>query len=353
MRCYYPYVNYVPSAVTREDQFGRLKGCTSSTPVTSSVTLSDVLAVGNSAGIYDILMNGQDILGANLIETRILQINDTINNPSIIQLTGPVLSYLAGANSSSHQFITKSNTGVSSTPVTISSNSTTITNATTINNLSSTTQPNGTNNTSVATTAFVQSAIPSTSIPYLYGFVPSASSVFSSNFSINFTNGATLGLNTYFTLRIQFQYTWNTTGISALNNYYTNYAFLMDIYPKRVPTIGAGGIGVCLPNGNINGNSNYVMTDPTYAPNGRWYWVRDYSSSSATPASPTEQPNPLSFISNSQQNVVFIVRAPDLSASSYYTLETSVELINRSSGTTITSNNVSGCFTLGSYYNTF
>jgi hypothetical protein len=288
MRCYYPYLNYTPSAVPREDQFGRLKGCSSSTPVTSSVTLSDVLAVGNSAGIYDILMNGQDILGANLIETKILQLNDTINNPSIIQLTGPVLSYLAGANSSSHQFSTRSNTGVLSTPVTISSNSTTITNATTINNLSSTTQPNGTNNTTVATTAFVQNSIVPPMPYFRFSTITTNNATRWLNpFGFQFT-GSSWNVNDFFTVRLNVS---SFVNLSTPVNY--NLTAIFDIYPNRCPDTSAygspsgtystvGSSGFPQMNGSIFSGGQYVTSysvpvDATFAPFGRYFYVSSFN----------------------------------------------------------------------------
>ena len=270
---------------------------------------------------------------------------DSTNNLGIQPSGGYTTLTLASKNANGIVQIAVANgSSVISTPVIVNSATTTISNSTTINTLASTTQPNGTNNTSVATTAFVQSAIsalPSsaTIIPYFYGFTPPIIGGALCSFQINFTNGATLNTNTYFTLRCQFQYTWNTTGISTLNNYYTNYAFLMDVYPNRVPTLVVPNT-LSLPNGTINGNANYVMTDPTYAPNGRWYWIRNYSSSSASPTSPTALANPFYFLSNSQARVNFIFNAPDIAGGTYFTLEASVEVINRSSGTTLSTSNI-------------
>jgi hypothetical protein len=89
MRCYYPYVGYTPSAIPRPDQYGRLKSCVNtSAPVgtsssSSSVpSLEQVLAVGNSAGTNDIVMNNQDITGANIIETSTIQLTDSTNTIS-------------------------------------------------------------------------------------------------------------------------------------------------------------------------------------------------------------------------------------------------------------------------------
>jgi len=277
------------------------------------------------------------------------------NNLQAIASSGTHINFQNSVSGSGFDFKTYSG-GVPTTVLLITNSATTISTPTVINNLTSTTQPLGTNTTKVATTAFVASAIAaiptaSTIIPYIYGFSPNQYVGASSFFSINFTNGATLNLSTYFTLRVQVQYTWNTTGVSTLNNYYRNYNFLVDFYPNRVPTVTS--FSACVPNGTINGNTAFVMTDPTYAPNGRWYWTRNYLSSAASPPSPTEVSVPFVFTSTSQSKITFTLNAPDTNANTFYNLEASVEIINRCSGTTFTSSNVSGCFGLGTSYNSF
>jgi len=284
---------------------------------------------------------------------------DSTNNLGIQPSGGFTTLTLASKNANGIVQIAVANgSNVISTPVIVNSATTTISNSTTINTLASTTQPNGTNNTSVATTAFVQSAISalpsgSTIIPYLYGFIPNQSLGASNFINIDFTNGATLNPNTYFTLRCQFQYTWTTTGgvtgLNGINPFYTNYNFLMDVYPNRVPTITAGNNNA-LPNGTINGNASYVMTDATYAPNGRWYWVRNYSSSTISPTSPTAITNPIFFLSNAQSRLAIQFTPPDSNGLGFFTNEVSIEIVNRSSGTSFTSSGING-FT--SFYASF
>jgi hypothetical protein len=370
MRCYYPYVNFIPNAVTREDQFGRLKGCSTSSPPTTSkstpkptptaVSLSEVLAVGNNAGTNDILMNGQKILGAHIIETDILEFDDGINGVSIIQLSGTILSYLAGANSSSHEFITKSNTGIQSTPVTISSNSTTITNATTINNLSSTTQPNGTNDTTVATTAFVQnsiSALPTNYMPYFYGetinylntFVPLG------QFGFGISNAVNWGENAYFTIRCNFEQSF-IQGSTAPFTYFQSWSFLMDIYPYRL--INMISPNIYLLNGTINGNSNYNYNDPTYAPTNRPYWTRIYNNSSEL-APNSNTPIPVYITSTTASpsaNFIFNFNPPLNTNPCAWRFSATCEIINlgnNPSPSTITSYGLSTSFSGGTYYSTF
>ena len=383
-------------------------------PPPGGYTLATVLANGNSAGIYNINLNNHDIENCSIIETTSItlppssglnsvnvsndgtgncilqtvagkvvdiqcppgfsrlvvgqngvQINgvplsfDSVNNIGIAESGGGSILTIASKNTSgSVQFQVANNLNVVSTPVTINASSTTISNPTSIASLNSTTQVSGTNNTSVATTQFVQSAIsalpsPSTIIPYLYGFCPNQSLGASNFINIDFTNGATLNPNTYFTLRCQFQYTWTTTGgvpgLNGINPFYTNYNFLMDVYPNRVPTITAGN-NLALPNGTINGNASYVMTDATYAPNGRWYWVRNYSSSTISPTSPTAITNPLFFLSNAQSRLAIQFNPPDSNGLGFFTVEASIEIINRSSGTSFTSGGING-FT--SFYASF
>jgi hypothetical protein len=182
-------------------------------------------------------------------------------------------------------------------------------------------------------------------MPYLYGFANLASA---SSFGINFTNGASLNHNVYFTLRCQVAYTYNDPLTIGLNPYYTNYQFLMDVWPNRVPTVSSSG--VCLPSGVLNGNGAYVLTDPTYAPSGRWYWIRNYSNS--TLPSATAVTDPFSFTSSAQSSVTFVLNAPSTGTVNY-SIEATVEVVNRSTGTTLTSSNVSTCFAAGSSYASF
>lgn len=285
MRCYYPYVNYVPTSVPRPDQLGRLKSCANSDPIYGVYPLSSVLSAGNSAGNNGILMNGQDITGASLVETISLNTNilgtvsltsnsietvnlntnglDTIDlnttnlittnlttnglntdsiafnggssGVSIIQLSGAILSYLAGANSSSHEFITTSNAGVTSVPVTISSSSTEITNNTTINNLLSTTQPAGTNNTSVATTAFVQNAISSAKIQSIQVYANNLQTTFNS-FGFMVQNPTTSDQNDYFTMRVSVSMPWQKTSGNYMQC--ANYDGIIDIRPNWLQSTG-------------------------------------------------------------------------------------------------------------------
>lgn len=242
MRCYYPLVGYTPSAVPRQDQLGRLKSCTTSDGLSyglsSSSTiypLSSVLIEGNNAGTNNILMNGQDILGANVIEATSLEFNDGLTGVSIIQFSGTILSYLAGANSSSHAFITNSNTGVSSTPVTISSASTIISNPTTINDLSSTTQPTGTNDTTVATTSFVQNAINLSKTQTIQVYANNMQTTFNS-FGFRVQPPTTYDQNDYFTMRISVSMPWQKSSGNYLQC--ANYDGVIDIRPYWLQNAG-------------------------------------------------------------------------------------------------------------------
>jgi hypothetical protein len=330
----------------------------------STSTNGDIIEVINTVGKFHQVQIPSGFPRLTVAATGV-QINgiplsfDSTNNLGIQPSGGFTVLTLASKNAGGAVQIAVANgSSVVSTPVIVNSATTTISNATTINTLASTTQPNGTNNTSVATTAFVQSAIsaiptPSTIIPYLYGFCPNQSLGASNFISINFTNGSTLNPNTYFTLRCQIQYTWTTTGgtggLNGVNPYFTNYQFLMDVYPNRVPNITAGNNNA-LPNGTINGNASYVMTDPTYAPNGRWYWIRNYSSSTASPTSPTVINNPFYFLTLSQSRVTFNLTPPDSNGLGFFTTEASIEIINKSSGTSFTSGGINGFTT---YYASF
>lgn len=243
-------------------------------------------------------------------------------------------------------------------PLNINGTTTGINNSTTINDLTSTTKPVGTNTTAVATTAFVQSALSGYTpniIPFLYGFsglynnfspVPSA-------IGFNFTNGALVGVNVFFTLRIQAMYVYSGS-TSGIMPYYNNYTLLLDIYPNRVPTVYTTAI--CLPNGTINGNNAYVMTDATYAPNGRWYWSRNYNNSRIDgTVSPVTDPFYLTSNAQSSVTLNFIPPVVPPTAGSWR-FECSMELINKGTGTTVTTIGVGNTFsggTGGSYYTSF
>jgi hypothetical protein len=186
-------------------------------------------------------------------------------------------------------------------------------------------------------------------LPYLYGTFNQSTAagppVTPPSFSINFTNGASLDINAYFTLRCQIEYTYNDSGSGTINPYYDNYQFLMDVWPNRVPAISSLTPG-CFPSGIINGNGGYVMTDATYAPSGRWYWIRNYSNSVLPGTSPTT--TPFYFDAGSQSSVIFVLNSPS-TASCTYTVEATVEIVNRAYGTSFTSSKVRACFSTGSY----
>ena len=376
-------------------------------------SLANVLGIGNSAGTNDILMNGQDITGANIVETDTLQLTDanntittnlgslvlTSNNSIVldavastpsqqtqIQLNNKqvffnsntlvldsgfqTIASTAGSggkitiknayNSSGIDLIVANGSGVQSTPVAITSATTSITNATTINTLNSTTQPNGTSNTSVATTAFVQNHF-NYITPQMWGFTPNNTN-FGSGTSVTWTmlfpTGVTMGQNAFVTINVQAEYVFNTPSASGNFPYYQQYSFLMDIYPNRIPF--QSGTGICLPNGTINGNNAFSMTDATYAPNGRWYWIRNYQNSSSLPVGAVA--NPFYFWSNTGLSggngcqVLFYLSPPMPNTSTgAWRMSNSCSIVNQGvgAGTITSSGTIASGFGGGAYATTF
>ena len=238
----------------------------------------------------------------------------------------------------------------------ITSSQTTINTATQINSLTSTTQPNGTNNTNVATTAFVANAIsslPSTlsQMPYLWGITNNIASSNSpiGSFSLNFT-GSSWGINAWFTIRYMFQCEWVIGASTNPYQYYQQWTGVMNVYPNRVPTVSATAI--CLLSGSINGNLNYSMIDATYAPNNRWYWVEDYSNSNVV-NSTNNVPNNIFINSTNQSSITFVLNPPLLpSTPCGYRITTNIQILQQgTTGLTISSSGISSIF--NNYYNTF
>lgn len=271
-----------------------------------------------------------------------------------------------GYTNSSIDLRVANGSGVLSSPFSISSATTTISNATTINNLSSTTQTLGNNTTAVATCQFVQSAIgaiPSTNImPYMWGFSANNTNFgtgTSTSWLMFFPTGVSMGQNAFITIEFQLEMLFNTPSTTGVYPYYQNWSFQMDIYPSRLPF--QSGTAICLPNGYINGNNAFSMTDPTYAPNGRWYWVKNYSNTSSLPAGAVA--NPFYFWSNtgigtggtaSQVFFQIIPPMPNTSTGSWRS-SCSCRIINQGVGAgAITSNGtIASNFGGGSYYTSF
>lgn len=227
---------------------------------------------------------------------------------------------------------------------------TSISTPTQINTLSSTTQANNDNSTKVATTQYVYNminTIPSQTpqLPYLWCYGQKTTGANFGNLSLNF-NGASWTPNSFFTIRFVFQAEWSTPSV-ALDQYYYIYSGIMNIYPNRVPT--QSGANLCLLNGSIAGNANYSMTDPTYAPNGRWYWVENYSNSQVINNS-FFVTNPITITSVSQSALQFLVTAP-FPTTGQYIQTCNIQILQQGpSGLTVTS---SGVTNYSSYYNTF
>lgn len=208
--------------------------------------------------------------------------------------------------------------------ITISPTQTIINTATQINNLTSTTQILGTNNLTVATTAFVQNAI--NALPSSYNIIPyfrftttttTQSQRWLNPFGFSFI-GSSWGINDFFTIRLNISVVSYTT--SAPLNY--NLTCLMDIYPNRCPSTNAygsnsnnyttvGSSGFPQMNGSIYSGGTYISaffvpTDSTYAPYGRYY--NTYSIQLINNLNIAQQPNCLPiypYITQSTQQTNF------------------------------------------------
>lgn len=157
-------------------------------------------------------------------------------------------------------------------------------NATDIGGLTSTTpQPGPTDSSNkIPTTAWVQSAITTGGIVPLflrgYKFITNTNIDWPITFGtipINFTNGASLPINSNFTIRFSIRYDFNITSSTAQSNlFYSAYGNL-NIYPNRVST-NTLAVPVYL-NGSLNGSSTYGYSDVTVAPRGRYIWTENFS----------------------------------------------------------------------------
>ncbi len=314
-------------------------------------TLANVLAIGNSAGVNDIDMNQQNINDCSIVTTNTLTlpafapvvspcyifntgigdlsvqvqsgktytvesppgfsrftVADTYvrvngvpvylssnNNAGFDLLTSPTtLTINSVGNSGVIQFKVANGVGVQSTPFVMSSASTIINNPTGIASLTTTTQPNGTNNTSVATTAFVQNAIsliptPVSLMPYFrFSATTNVNSArYLNPFGFQFT-GSSWGANDFFTVRLTVSSVVRTT---TPNNY--NLTAIFDIYPNRCPATSSYGSnsnnattvatsGFPQMNGAIYSGGQYVTAytvpvDATFAPFGRYYYVSSFN----------------------------------------------------------------------------
>ena len=196
--------------------------------------------------------------------------------------------------------------------------------------------------TNIPTTAWVQSAI-SNNIPLYfkgYKFMVNPSLPFTTtpigNLTINFTNGASLKINDSFTIRFSIRYDYNDASSTAqslfLNTYYGN----LIVYPNRVIT-NSGSVPAYL-NGTLNGSTAYTYNNATFAPNGRYFWTENYSSSLITDAT-NNNPNPISITTINQTSLTLVFSLPYNSTgvpNSNCSLSVFLELINNCNPTQTT-----------------
>ena len=76
-------------------------------------------------------------------------------------------------------------------------------------------------------------------------------------------------INMFYTLRLNLTVSY-ASGASVFT-----FDTMIDIYPKRINSSSMAPLSTQTNNiatNSINGNTNFSMTDPTYAPSGRWFW---------------------------------------------------------------------------------
>ena len=225
--------------------------------------------------------------------------------------------------------------------------------------LSTATQPATSDNSNkMPTTSWVQSLFatlptPTSIMPYLW---------FNTNNLTGNPNAGTFNLNCsatatnqYFTIRYFFdtQYTFTAGTAFAYQN---QYCGTMDIYPFRIPTTPTSA-GICQITGSINGNTNFSMTDATFAPNGRWYYCYQSQNQTTPSASPNPIPVPYSNIyltSTAGTGITFNLCEPSPSSTCIYKISGTIEIVNKGvSAITFSSSGLSTNTNLSNYYATF
>lgn len=201
-------------------------------------------------------------------------------------------------------FQLKDGSGVIQNVITTSTNTI---NFNTVNPMtSSATMPGNTDNsTKIPTTAWVQSAISgSTGLAQRYAWgnsVIGTGGASAFNVSIVFPTGTSWNVNEKLTLRCRLNGDWclSSNASFPVSSAFYDTTFDIDVFPSRLFN---STFTNNLPTNVINNSSSYVYSDPTYAPNGRWFWVSNYVSQ-YTPDNNAYAVNPLYFtcaISGSQ-----------------------------------------------------
>jgi len=221
--------------------------------------------------------------------------------------------------------------------------------------LSTATQPAPTDSSNkIPTTAWVQSAITSGSttipMPYLWFMSNNITGVDLGSFNLNCSGTST---NQYFTVRFFFDTQYTFTSGTAYQ-YQNQYSGTMDIYPFRVPTI-TGASGICQLSGSINSNTNFSMTDATYAPTGRWYYVYSAINNQTPSTSPAPLPYPNIYLTSTANSaVIFNLKMPSANTTCIYKISGSLEVINKGpSAITFSSSGISTNPNIATYYSTF
>jgi len=97
--------------------------------------------------------------------------------------------------------------------------------------------------------------------------------------NLSWANYASWGPDVFSTFRVSCTVVYTTT--NPLDTVYT-LDCLLDIFPYRLTGTGTlAQLKFNLVTNNINGNTNYLMSDPTWAPNGRQFWSHGIISTGA------------------------------------------------------------------------
>lgn len=223
--------------------------------------------------------------------------------------------------------------------------------------LSTATQPATTDNSNkMPTTAWVQSVISSLPLgippmPYVWfkSVVMNSANADVGSFNIDFSAGGGWGNLQYFTVKF-FVETQYQPG-SGIANYYNAFSGVMDIYPARVPTVTAPQ--VCLMSGSINGNGNFAMTDATYAPNGRWYWVYMFQNPTQ-PYTSNVIPQNIYITSTSLSSITINLTRPLTGGACQYNISGNFEVLQKGqAGQTISTSGLSGNTNINNFYASF
>jgi len=123
-------------------------------------------------------------------------------------------------------------------------------------------------------TALANGSAGSSPKPYFWATGNAITNSYPATINIANTTFGTWNINMLYTIRLNLVVSYN--GGASVYTLDT----MVDIYPQRITNINmplntqTNNIAT----NSINGNTSFSMTDPTYAPNGRWFWSHQITS---------------------------------------------------------------------------